>query len=56
MINLINYTSAETLTPGEMTPFGCSGHDIILMVFESTTIYAVSVYHQYNCGFESRSW
>ena len=27
-------------------PFGCVGHDLLLMVFESTTTYAVSVHHQ----------
>ena len=46
MINLINHASATTLTSGQVIPFGCGGHDLILMVFESTTTYAVSVYHQ----------
>ena len=36
----------DTLTTGQVIPFSCGGHDLILMVFESTTIYAVCVYHQ----------
>jgi hypothetical protein len=30
----------------QVIPFGCGGHDLILMVFESTTTYAVSIYQQ----------
>jgi hypothetical protein len=38
MINLINHASATTLTPEQVIPFGCGGHDLILMLFETLTL------------------